>query len=86
MSSLPVLQVFRRLMKRANSYAQANGNYVWANFVRSEFRRHKDERDATRIDSLKRDAAETLTLFDSIHEFEVCMHRTLFTKATIALR
>lgn len=65
-----MLRTYRQLLRRAHKYGQVNGNAMWTNFVRDEFRRHASERDAKRVGSLLLTASESALMFDSIHRYE----------------
>lgn len=67
------LRAYRQLMRRAKQYGAVNHNAMWSDYVRDQFRRHANERDATRIASLRHDAVETATMFDSIHKYEALL-------------
>jgi hypothetical protein len=63
------LQVYRQLMRRAHQYGAVNGNAMWSEFVRSQFRKHAHERDSVRANALRLDAVESALMFESIHSY-----------------
>ena len=70
---MSTLSVYKQLLRRAKQYGAVNGNTMWSSYVRDQFRRHANERDATRVASLRHDAIETATMFESIHKYEALL-------------
>lgn len=69
-TSSRTLGAYRQLLRRAHEYGSANGNAAWTQYVREQFRRHSNERDAVRVAALRLDAVETALMFRSIHAYQ----------------
>jgi hypothetical protein len=68
-STAKTLHVYRQLLRRAHLYGAVNGNAMWTQFVRTQFRKHAAERDAARSNALRLDAVESALMFESIHAY-----------------